>query len=135
MFERWNFTVCCVTQSIFASSAFEKPSATSLRISSSRRVSSGWSSTGSGDEVMSVMAAERAEIDRGLERLAYGDGEVVRVRLLDDVRRSSGRECSVDVRGVTRVRQHDCLQVRILLEHGCRARNARASRSLVSWFL
>ena len=37
---RWNFTVCSVTHSIFASWVFEWPSATSCRISSSRRVRS-----------------------------------------------------------------------------------------------
>ena len=38
MFDRWNFTVCSVTHSILASWALESPSATSFRISSSRRV-------------------------------------------------------------------------------------------------
>ena len=41
MFDRWNFTVCSVTQSIRASSLFECPSATSWRISSSRFVRPG----------------------------------------------------------------------------------------------
>ena len=48
MFDRWNFTVCSVTHSIRASSAFEWPSATSCRISSSLRVSPGESSIGTG---------------------------------------------------------------------------------------
>jgi len=39
MFDRWNFTVCSVTQSIRASCRFEWPSATRARISRSRFVS------------------------------------------------------------------------------------------------
>ena len=45
MFERWNFTVCSVTQSIRASSRFEWPSATSATISRSLRVSASPSSS------------------------------------------------------------------------------------------
>jgi CheY-like chemotaxis protein len=39
-FERWNFTVCSLTQSMSASSAFDRPCATSWRISTSRGVRS-----------------------------------------------------------------------------------------------
>jgi CheY-like chemotaxis protein len=39
-FDRWNFTVCSLTQSISASSEFEKPCAMSWRISTSRGVRS-----------------------------------------------------------------------------------------------
>src|SRR5215216_686267 len=38
MLDRWNLTVCSVTQSILASCAFEYPFETSSRISASRRV-------------------------------------------------------------------------------------------------
>ena len=41
MLERWNFTVCSVTHSVRATWAFECPSDTSRRISSSRRVRPG----------------------------------------------------------------------------------------------
>ena len=56
MFERWNLTVCSVTQSFRAISAFEGPSAASRRISTSRRVSTSpfaacggcWAAAGAG---------------------------------------------------------------------------------------
>ena len=39
MFVRWNFTVCCVTQSSFAISSFDFPFASASRIDRSRSVS------------------------------------------------------------------------------------------------
>src|SRR5919106_456666 len=104
MFDRWNFTVCSVTHSIRASSAFEWPSATSCRISSSLRVCPGGERRldvlrvvvhGEHDRpepgvALTGLAQKREAVDLAVAHLDARDEEV-RVELLDEREGRRGR--------------------------------------------
>ena len=92
MFDRWNFTVCSVTQSIFASSEFEWPSAVRRRISVSRFVNSF-------AFVVRPRRMGRArlrirEVDRGRQQLPDRGGQIVGLRQFRAVRpRTRSKHC------------------------------------------
>ena len=81
MFETWNFTVCSVTHSVRATWAFDGPSDTSRRISSSRRVRPGSPWVGGNIVRGGGENADRRKIEWSKTCPDRGD-EVVRLRRL-----------------------------------------------------
>ena len=107
MFERWNLTVCSAIQSMRATSAFEWPSATSRRISASRRVTpTGIASPTCGRPRLRAGRAG-GDVDGVRERLAHRVGEILGLHGLEDVRDGAGRERSLDPRAVARGGEDD----------------------------